>query len=48
LCDEKYLAEDGKPDVAQMELITFDPVHHTYIQLGMTVGNAFLDGKQLK
>ena len=31
-----------------MNLITFDPVHHTYIQLGMTVGNAFLDGKQLK
>ena len=47
LCDEKYLAEDGKPDVAQMELITFDPVHHTYIQLGKTVGNAFSDGKQL-
>ena len=48
LCDEKYLADDGKPDVAQMELITFDPVHHTYIQLGKTVGKAFSDGKQLK
>ena len=48
LCDEKYLAEDGKPDVEQMKLITFDPVHHTYIQLGKTVGNAFSDGKQLK
>jgi flavin reductase (DIM6/NTAB) family NADH-FMN oxidoreductase RutF len=47
LCDEKYLAEDGKPDVEKMELITFDPVHHTYIQLGKTVGNAFSDGKQL-
>ena len=46
LCDEKYLAEDGKPDVEKMELITFDPVHHTYIQLGKTVGNAFSDGKQ--
>ena len=31
-----------------MELITFDPVHHTYIQLGKTVGKAFSDGKQLK
>lgn len=31
-----------------MELITYDPVHHTYIQLGKTVGNAFADGKQLK
>ena len=48
LCDEKYLAEDDKPDVEKMELITFDPVHHTYIQLGKTVGNAFSDGKLLK
>ena len=38
LCDEKYLAEDGKPDVEKMKLITFDPVHHTYIQLGKTIG----------
>ena len=48
LCDENYLAEDGKPDVEKMELITFDPVHHTYIQLGKTVGKAFSDGKQIK
>ena len=47
LCDEKYLAEDGKPDVEKMELITFDPVHHTYIQLGKTVGNAFSDLHQV-
>lgn len=47
LCDEKYLAEDGKPDVEKMKLITFDPVHHSYIQLGDTVGKAFSDGKQL-
>ena len=39
---------DGKPDVEKMELITFDPVHHTYIQLGKTVGKAFADGAQLK
>ena len=48
LCDEKFLAADGKPDVEKMELITFDPVHHTYIQLGKTVGKAFADGAQLK
>ncbi len=48
LCDEKFLAEDGKPDVEKMELITFDPVHHTYIQLGKTVGKAFSDGSKLK
>ena len=48
LCDEKYLAADGNPDVEKMEIITYDPVHHTYIQLGKTVGKAFSDGKQLK
>ena len=48
LCDERSLAEDGKPDVEKMDLITYDPVHHTYIQLGKTVGHAFADGKQLK
>ena len=48
LCDEKYLAADGNPDVEKMGLITYNPVHHTYIQLGKTVGKAFSDGKQLK
>lgn len=48
LCHDKYLADDGKPDVQKMELITFDPVHNTYIQLGNTIGRAFADGKQLK
>lgn len=48
LCDERFLSEDGKPDVEKMQLITYDPVHHTYIQLGKTVGKAFSDGKQLK
>lgn len=48
LCDEKYLAEDGKPDVEKMQLITFDPVHNGYIVLGQRVGNAFSDGRKLK
>ena len=47
LCDEKYLAEDGKPDVEKMNLITFDPVHHNYIKLDKAIGKAFTDGKQL-
>lgn len=47
LCDEKYLAADGKPDMEKMQLITYDPVHHTYIELGKTIGKAFSDGKQL-
>ena len=48
LCDEQYLGEDGNPDVQSMHLITYDPVHHTYIRLGETEGKAFSDGKQLK
>jgi hypothetical protein len=31
-----------------MEIITFDPIHHHYIQLGKKVGNAFADGTQIK
>ena len=48
VCHEQYLAEDGNPDVERMGIITYDPVHHTYIQLGQTVGHAFADGNQLK
>lgn len=48
VCDEKYLAADGKPDVERMRLITFDPVHNGYIGLGARVGNAFSDGKALQ
>ena len=48
LVNEEYLADDGKPDVEKMQLITYDPVHHGYISLGNRIGNAFSDGKQLK
>lgn len=48
VCDEKYLAADGKPDVEKMRLITFDPIHNGYIALGTRVGNAFHDGQSLK
>lgn len=47
-CKDEYLAEDGKPDVEKMNLITFDPIHNLYLQLGSKVGNAFADGKKLK
>ncbi len=46
--DEKYLADDGNPDMEKMELIVFDPIHHGYIQLSSKIGNAFSDGKALK
>ncbi|MBR1427782.1 MAG: flavin reductase family protein [Prevotella sp.] len=48
VCQEQYLASDGNPDVEKMGIITYDPVHHTYIELGKTVGKAFSDGKKLK
>ncbi len=48
ICDDAYLAADGKPDVEKMDLITFDPIHNGYIRLGERVGNAFADGKELK
>ena len=48
LCKEEYLAEDGKPDMTRMNLISFDPIHMGYLQIGERVGNAFSDGKNLK
>lgn len=48
ICKSDFLADDGKPDVEKMRLITFDPVHNGYIELGAKVGNAFHDGLKLK
>ena len=44
----EQVCTDGKPDVEKMGIITYDPVHHTYIKFGNSVGHAFADGKQLK
>ena len=46
--DEAYLDESGKVDVAKLQPITFDPVHHSYLVLGEKVGQAFHDGLALK
>lgn len=46
--DENYVAEDGLPDVLKMNLITFNPVHHSYVRLGEEMGKAFSIGKALK
>lgn len=46
--DEKYIAEDGKPDLEKMELITYNPVQNFYNIIGEKVGTAFSDGKKLK
>lgn len=48
LCDEKYIGENGRPDVEKMSLITFDPINNGYIELGKRVGEAFKDGLKLK
>lgn len=48
LVDENYLAEDGKPDVEKMQLITYEPVHYGYLVMGERAGNAFEDGKVLQ
>lgn len=48
LVDEKYLDAEGKPDVASMKLITYEPVSHGYFALGERVGSAFSDGRKLR
>ena len=48
LVGEDYIGEDGKPDVEKMQLITYEPIRHGYVELGKRVGNAFSDGKKLK
>lgn len=45
--DESILT-DGKVDLGKFRPITYDPVNHTYVALGDTVGRAFSDGKKLK
>ena len=49
-CHEKLWTEtvDGRPDVEKMQLIVYNPIHHSYLSLGERVGNAFSDGKQLE
>ncbi len=47
LVDENYLDAEGKPDVEKMGIIAFEPVHHTYVEMGGKVGNAFSDGKKI-
>ena len=46
--EEACLDSSGKVDVAKLQPITFDPVHHSYLVLGQAVGKAFHDGLTLK
>lgn len=45
-CDIKYVGADGLPDLDKFTPITFDPIHHDYIELGEAVGEAFSIGKE--
>lgn len=46
--DAEILDENGKISPAKLRPITFDPVNHTYIELGAVAGNAFKDGLKIK
>lgn len=46
-CDEKYLDENGKPDVEKMGIIAFDMASNSYRIVGDVVGKAFKDGLEL-
>ena len=48
LCDEKCLNGQGMPDVEKMDIISYEPVNHKYIQMGKVIGDAFSCGKELK
>ena len=46
--EESVLDGDGKVDVAKLQPLTYDSMHHQYLVLGAPVGNAFRDGLALK
>ena len=48
VCAEESVLRDGRVDPEKLKPVVFDPVNHTYIGLGKTVGKAFSDGKKLK
>ena len=45
--DDSILDESGKIDPDKFTPICYDPVNHTYRELGKIVGKAFNDGKKL-
>ena len=46
--DEAVLGDNGKVDPGKLRPITFDPMNHTYLELGNVVAKAFDEGKKLK
>ena len=45
--DEKYLDENGNPDLSKMNTLAYDPFSHGYYEVTKKVGQAFEDGKKL-
>lgn len=46
--DDAVLKEDRRVDPALLRPIAYDPMNHTYLELGAAVGRAFCDGLALK
>jgi len=46
--EESILNAEGKVDPEKLRPIIFDPMNHTYLAVGETVGKAFHDGMKLK
>ena len=48
VCADESVLTDGKIDPARLRPIVFDPVNHSYLELGAKVGDAFSEVKRLK
>lgn len=46
--DESVLGADGEIEPEKLNAISYDPANHYYLKLAGKVGQAFLDGDQLK
>ena len=45
--DEKYLDENGNPDLSKMNTLAYDPFNNEYYEVTKKVGQAFSAGKEL-
>ncbi len=45
--DEKYIDENGLPDISKMNTLAYDPFSHGYYEVTKKVGQAFSDGKKI-
>ncbi len=48
ICAEESILTEGKIDLSKLRPITYDPIHHDYVELGAKVGKAFSDGRKIK